>query len=498
MASLRELVESPTLTGLLSYLARPRVDPSVERVALVEELNDIEQVGAHAIALLTRGASAAATGYRFDIALRLARSREAAAVVLTSGDVGSITPTSAAIADRSGVAILGTPPDVDLAELALLIGRELAGGADAALLRAHTAMRAVDAHPAGGRPEALLERAGAALGVRLTLVAKEPASGPRAAVRVDDRIEGWVTAPAQDGDAGRALDLVLHVAAAQQARALARARRAQQLPIQSREEVLTELLSERPESRAPLVHRARILGLPIDGWHVAVRLEFEDIARDRGDGVAAYEARLDLGHAALHALREDGGTWHTARAGLAYLLVRMYRDDPGVAAGSAVAKEVDRALGRLRPRLPAALVRCGVGTAYAGPAGLVASAGEAKAALAAARASGRTNTAVAFDSAGLRRTLVEWYASDTAQEAITTVLAPLADLRGARAERLIQTLHVYLDHRGSLTRTAETLHLHRNAVAYRMNQVFELLDVDRENPDDMLLLQLACRARELG
>jgi hypothetical protein len=28
--------------------------------------------------------------------------------------------------------------------------------------------------------------------------------------------------------------------------------------------------------------------------------------------------------------------------------------------------------------------------------------------------------------------------------------------------------------------------------------VFSLLDVDQDNPDDLLLLQLACRARELA
>jgi DNA-binding PucR family transcriptional regulator len=40
--------------------------------------------------------------------------------------------------------------------------------------------------------------------------------------------------------------------------------------------------------------------------------------------------------------------------------------------------------------------------------------------------------------------------------------------------------------------------LHRNAVSYRINQVFSLLDVDPENPDDRLLLQLACRARDMA
>jgi DNA-binding PucR family transcriptional regulator len=71
-------------------------------------------------------------------------------------------------------------------------------------------------------------------------------------------------------------------------------------------------------------------------------------------------------------------------------------------------------------------------------------------------------------------------------------------LGGAKAERLIQTLHVYLDQQGSLTKTAEALNLHRNAVAYRIKNAFAPLEVDPDNPDDLLLLQLACRARELS
>jgi DNA-binding PucR family transcriptional regulator len=35
-------------------------------------------------------------------------------------------------------------------------------------------------------------------------------------------------------------------------------------------------------------------------------------------------------------------------------------------------------------------------------------------------------------------------------------------------------------------------------VSYRVNQIFSLLDVDPDNPDDRLLLQLACRARGLA
>jgi DNA-binding PucR family transcriptional regulator len=72
-----------------------------------------------------------------------------------------------------------------------------------------------------------------------------------------------------------------------------------------------------------------------------------------------------------------------------------------------------------------------------------------------------------------------------------SMLAPLDTLSPPKERQAIQTLQAYLDRQGSLSKTAEALHLHRNAVAYRINRIFSLLDVDRDNPDDLLLLQLA-------
>src|SRR3954452_4021634 len=497
MASLAQLVESPALRTRLGYVARPRTQAPVSLVALVEDLDDIERVDEQAIVLLTRSASAYASTYRFDVALRIARARKVAAIVLAGADVASITPTAAAIADRSGMAILATGSKVDLAQLAIGIAREIAGDADGALVRAHTAVRAIEAHPADGAAQQLLEHAAAPLSVSLSMTAAVPPAGPKTPIRIDDRVAGWLTAPAAQGHLGMALDIVLRSAAWRIGDTLASADRAEALPIQSREEVLTELLLAAPEVRPELVVRARQLGLAIDGWHVATRLELEELVDAPDDALAAYDERVHVARSALQAAREGGGSWNSARTGTAILLLRTYRQEPGVGAAGDVATAMGVVIDALRPQLPATLMRCGVGGAHVGPDGILSSAAEAKAAVTTARASGRANQAVPFDSVGLRRTLVEWYVSDTAQEAMTTVLSPLVDLGGARAERLIQTLHVYLDQRGSLTRTAETLNLHRNAVAYRMKQVFSLLDVDEDNADDLLLLQLACRAREL-
>lgn len=498
MTSLRQLVDAPTLNSLLAYVARPRSDPAVEGVALVEDLAEIERVEEHAVVLLSHAASAAASSYRFDVALRLARSRKVAALVLSASDAATITPTSAAVADRSGTAVLARGADVDLAQLAVAITRELGGGAEVALRRTRDAMRVLEPRRSGG-PEGVVRRASAALGVPLHLVEEEPAAGPRAPVRVDEQIEAWISAAAQEGDLAIGLEIVLQAAAAEVAHSLAATRRAEELPILSREEVLSELLSAPSQARGPLVQRARTLGIPIDGWHVAVRIEVEDFGdAPASDDPVHYEARLRMARAALQAASSTGGIWHSARAGLALILIRIDRRDPGIGATAQVTRAMDGVLPRLRSYVPTALIRCGVGSAHPGPAGLLTSATEARAAVTAGRAAGRVNAAVPFDSVGLRRTLVEWYASDTAQEAVTTVLAPLLRQNGARAERLIQTLHVYLDQQSSLTRTAEILNLHRNAVRYRITQAFELLEVDQDNPDDLLLLQLACRARELG
>jgi sugar diacid utilization regulator len=497
--SLRELVESPSLAPLLGYVSRPRIDPLVRDVALVEAFSDLEHVDAQSIVLLTRGASAGVSGYRFDTALRVARSREIAAIVLTAPDVGRISTTAIAIASRSGTAILGTGNDVDLTRLALAIGRELAGDANVALLRAHTAVRSIEAHPNDATSESMLDHAGSALGVALSIVSSKPRDRLASPIVLEDRVEGWITAPAQEGDVAMGVEIVLHAAAAGVAEVLARERRAQDMPTQSREEVLTDLLATSMREETNLVLRARSLGLPIDGWHVAVRLDFENLT-DVADGqeLSAYEARRRLAADVLQSARAAGGTWHPARGDDAFLLIRTDRADPGPSAPDDVARVMGEALAGIRDRLPGAMIRCGIGTAHAGADGLRASVAEARAAAIAARTSKRTEVAVPFDSVGLRRTLVEWYASDTAREAATSVLRPLLALGGTRGERMIQTLQVYLDEQGSLTRTAARMNLHRNAVSYRINRVFDLLDVERDNPDDLLLLQLACRARELA
>jgi sugar diacid utilization regulator len=292
-----------------------------------------------------------------------------------------------------------------------------------------------------------------------------------------------------------AMRIVLHLAAAAAGRVLTAERRTRDLSERSRTEVLTELIAAGPQPAPELVTRARAVRLTVDGWHIVARIEVDD---DDAQGVAAFERSEVITRLALQAVRAAGGSWSLARSEAAYLLVRTYADDPGQRAPSQALPAVQRALERIRDRFGDLEVVAGLGGLHAGTTGLRASAAEAKAAIGAARVTSRTRDVASFDAVGLHRTLVEWYASDSARESVDALLAPLEELGSERADTAILTLKTYLDEQGSASRTARRLHLHRNAVAYRIQRIFELLEVDPENPDERLVLELACRARLLN
>ena len=97
-----------------------------------------------------------------------------------------------------------------------------------------------------------------------------------------------------------------------------------------------------------------------------------------------------------------------------------------------MARQIDDVLAGLGNLLPATLIRCGVGTAHAGASGLLASRRRGEGRDDRRAHMGARERRGPLRQRGLRRTLVEWYASDTAREAVATVLQPLTALGGAR------------------------------------------------------------------
>jgi sugar diacid utilization regulator len=492
MATLGQLLTPPPLPGL-GAVNEFRPERAVSSVGVAEDLADIANRAPDSFVILSRHASQETGDYRFDIAIRRAAAAGVAAIGVLEPQARSTSPTAHGIAEHAGIALVSVPPQIDIGMLCVELSRRLAGGSEAALAQAERGLDTILEAEGEGTVEAIVRAASGALDapVDVTSSASDVAVPIVVAGDADSYLSAAVPADAPQG----AVRLILHLAAAAAERVLAVERRARDLSERSRTEVLTELIASGPRLGPDLLTRARAIRLAIDGWHIVARIEIDD---DDASGPATFERSDVIARLLLQAVRSPGGTWSLARSESAYLLVRTYRDDPGQRAPTQALPAVQRAVDRIRERFGDLDTAAGLGGLHSGTTGLRASAAEAKAAVSAARVSSRTDVVASFDAVGLHRTLLEWYASDSARESVDALLAPLEQLGPERADIAIQTLKTYLDEQGSTTRTAQRLHLHRNAVAYRVQRIFELLEVDPDDPDERLVLQLACRARLLS
>ncbi|MFH8566254.1 PucR family transcriptional regulator [Streptomyces sp. NPDC017988] len=75
---------------------------------------------------------------------------------------------------------------------------------------------------------------------------------------------------------------------------------------------------------------------------------------------------------------------------------------------------------------------------------------------------------------------------------------PLRTLLGATGgQRLEETLRCFLEHAGSIPRTAEALRIHRTSLYYRLRQIQEITGLDLDHGADRLVLHLGLRVRDL-
>jgi sugar diacid utilization regulator len=503
MPTVDDILAAPALAGL-RRATRGGGDREILTVRLAEQFADLDTAPDGSLVLLAAAPSAAATDYRFDMAVRLAGGHGVAAVAILSPAAWQPPVTAADIAERTGVALICVPAQTELTGLLAAIMREASGDAEQALLRADQGMAAVTrAARACASVDDLLAAVSTAIGTPVVLEPAAgdadpwPSSGTRVPLLVADAVAGHLSAPSARGDLAVAARLVLHAAAAAAARTLNLARRARELPIRSQSVLLAELLMSETALRQDLLDRARRLGMPLDGWHIAVRFEPDNLDQVGRDEVQRFELLETAGQTALQAGAGSSGHWYLGTVAEAIVLIAMTSSDPGAHGGRDAVRSAERAAAAVRERIPALRLRGGVGTAHEGPMGLRASAAEARLAVATARAAGRSAGITAHDAAGVQRMLMEWYASDTARAAVRAQLEPLERLGKARGETAIRTLAAYLDCQGSIVATARALHLHRNAVSYRLHRITELLGVDLGDPDERLALHLACRARLL-
>ena len=263
-------------------------------------------------------------------------------------------------------------------------------------------------------------------------------------------------------------------------------------PVRTASAALTQLLLCSQANLATVAARAPEVGLDVDGWHCAARLDLQ-IGLTGAEEPTDLEAQL-VELVAEHLAGTDAGFWSVARPDQTFVLVRTTRANPGQDAVGRLHASIRVLTGLLLETHPQLQIRVGIADPHDGPAGLRLSAEESRTALAAARLSDDTVSVASFQSLGARRMLAEWMTTDAARQTVHDVLAPLDALGERRAATAIATLHAYLDEQGSLQRAATRLHLHRNAVVYRLERI-KAAGIDLHDPDERFALQLACRAR---
>ena len=64
-----------------------------------------------------------------------------------------------------------------------------------------------------------------------------------------------------------------------------------------------------------------------------------------------------------------------------------------------------------------------------------------------------------------------------------------------RNAELVTTLEGFFACHGNLTQTANKLHIHRNTLTYRLEQIASITQLDLDDPDARFSLQLALKLR---
>jgi sugar diacid utilization regulator len=466
-------------------------EPGGVEVLGVEMLpwDDLARAAPGSLVIATLPSAEAPRAYQIDIAVRRTISSGAAALVLT-GDV-TLSETSRTLARRGSLVILGA--DAAPSELAVFVDRLVRRGAAGALSRAEHAIEAVSRVADAGAADirvAVLEAASAALGVDLHI---DEVPGVRwsdaDAVCIGEVPIGRLVAERDDP----AVSIARPVIASVLSRALSRETQDRFGPVRSRADLIVELLFAESSRIDGLAVDAARAGLPVQLSHSVAwlipRVPDDRERRVPPSLVAALEVR------ALQLVDDRDETWHVAAFHDDLLIVAS--EELGAAdhqrrLRDVVERFVEHAAVLVGPEWTFTM---GLGTPQSGAGGLRQSATEARIAAESAVAGGRLGAVEVTDVTGLRRVLLDFYASPLSRTLLDDVLSPLDALGPERAEMSVRTLLAYLSTRNSLARAAEILTLHPNAVNYRIRRIEQTLELDLDDPDVRFALELACRLR---
>jgi sugar diacid utilization regulator len=148
-------------------------------------------------------------------------------------------------------------------------------------------------------------------------------------------------------------------------------------------------------------------------------------------------------------------------------------------------------LSRMRDLFPDAVLTVGIGGACRDPADIARSYGQARRTIDAVVRLGHQGQAVAFEDLGIHRLLLQVPDLAELRAFAAEILGELYRQDEHRGAELLATLACYFRENNSPQRTARTLHLHPNTVAYRIRRIQEITGLRLDAYRDRLMAQVA-------
>lgn len=476
----------------LRLVAGFRTDVPVTRVETAA-LDALDAVTPETLVVAAPPLGRVPSPYQFDIAVRQAVAREFTALIITG--TSSLPDTARLVADRRGMPVLLADARSP-AELGVVLDRIVRGGAAESLARAEFAIDEVGAvaarHPVDARAE-ILATASRALGTELTLDEGVVVDWTQPdAVCIGEVPVGRLVAATADPAVQHAIPVIASILS----RALQHELRDRYAPIRSRADLILELLFAESARVDGFAAEAVQLGLPLQLSHVVGWLRPTHVTDPTARPPAALQSAIEL--FALQLVDGRPEQWHVALWHDDIVLVTS--EEHGAGDHQRRLRDIAEEVRAHATAIAGSdwVYTLGLGAPQLGPSGLRQSAAEARISVESAIAAGRAGTVEVTDVTGLRRVLLDFYASPLSRRLLDDVLAPLDALGPERAATAVQTLLAYLGHRNSLVRAGQVLTLHPNAVNYRIRRIEQTLGLDLDDPDNRFALELACRVRSLG
>ncbi|HEX3922458.1 MAG TPA: helix-turn-helix domain-containing protein [Streptosporangiaceae bacterium] len=175
--------------------------------------------------------------------------------------------------------------------------------------------------------------------------------------------------------------------------------------------------------------------------------------------------------------------------------ITAIREDEVVAVVPGPAAEALRlasgCLARMRDLFPEAVITIGIGGTCQDPSDIARSYGQARRTIDAVARLGRPGQVVAFEDLGIHRLLLQVPDLAELRSFAAEILGKLSAAEHQRGGELLTTLACYFRENNSPQRTARSLHVHPNTVAYRIRRVQEITGLQLGNYRDRLMAQVA-------